>query len=164
MIREFTFSVPEELPSWNTVMNWHHYTRNKKKDAWHELVEWSFQNGLTDEELNWLKDAVSNGGFEYLFRVVCYRPFFLDWGNVCYKFAEDALKGVLVPDDSPKFCKRVELEQIKIKQSETKRTEFTISVVSLIHKKQPALFDNVNEEKTSKPVKAVKAAKSRGKK
>jgi Holliday junction resolvase RusA-like endonuclease len=91
----------ETLPSWNTLYSGKHWAvRKHMADYWHDLVTAYLMK-------NWRNKGVIKGSVKI--QIICYFKShrWIDSDNLCGKLIIDALKGVVIKDDSPKYVKEV---------------------------------------------------------
>lgn len=66
------------------------------------------------------------GGARYRVTVICRRKRLLDQSNLCIKFAEDALKRRVIPDDSPKY-----INELIVKQEIVEKGKFPETIIEI---------------------------------
>ncbi len=98
----FRFTVPDEtLPSWNKFYSGQHWAvRKKMADYWHEQIGWILR-------VSWGRKAIIVKPVSI--HITCYfkNKRWIDADNLCGKLIIDALKGVVIKDDSPEYVQDV---------------------------------------------------------
>lgn len=124
---KITISVPLDIPSWNQVKDWHWTEYQKRRNIWYLLMASEIRKLPARDLKVWKELCGENPKFRL--RVISKRRKFLDYSNMCYKFGEDALKGKLIPDDSPKYITSVDLQQELVKKKGVCETVFIIELL-----------------------------------
>jgi hypothetical protein len=68
-------------------------------------------------------------GPRYRITIIARRKRLLDQSNLCVKFAEDALKGRIIPDDSPKYIEELIVRQELVSKGGLPETIIEVEVI-----------------------------------
>lgn len=116
-----SFTIPEKPPSWNQFWAGGHWSKRKAlKDKWRALTMVALNEyGLT--EIGILTRPVN-----LIVTASAVHP--LDTSNVCVKPIEDALIGVLLEDDCPKWVRSMHVTSCKVRSKKHEGILITLEV------------------------------------
>lgn len=114
--------VAEALPSWNVFIGSHYREYSKARDRWKLLtlaVLMHDRSGYDVMKGGWNKPEPEDFPLTLLV-IVGKKRGVLDSSNIAAKFIEDALKGTILPDDSPKYVEEVRLRSRRAEEDFTR--------------------------------------------
>lgn len=112
----------------------HHLARHSAMDAWKQMAHMAAQGARNTAR--WPLPVKVDPPAPRWLEVTLYRHHLLDEDNLVSSLKPiiDGLKGALLVDDSPAWCRLIMPEQVKVPITEPERTVIRVSVLQPVRK------------------------------